>query len=319
MDKMLRNYLKISIGFLLLMALLLVMLPGTLASPQAQTGGGPFQLTIPFVPNGYEGGVGTVRGKVVDARDNSPLDGVEVCYFDETICTFTNTNGDYNFGPVASGLRYFSVNASDFAEFNRPYEVIANIVNILNFALSPDDLDGEGQYRIVVTWDQDPPDIDAHLYTPDLIQGKSHIFQGHFVGCNEFGVTACMDRDEIEGFGPETITILEAQQGTYKYAIQKFEPACEVPPGSGSFEECPTQLEDSGAIVQVYDFTGLRGTFEVPSINPNSYKFWYVFKIEFGLGSEISLDTINCFADQPPTEDTPPQCPVPLSQKKTVR
>lgn len=217
-------------------------------------------------------------------------------------------------------------------EITRGVYVFPGEINILNFALSPDDLEAVGQYRIVVNWDADPKDLDAHLWTPDLIPWdrnndgvfyptdptdpapRNHIFQEHRADCNSVtvGTTACLDKDNRNGFGPETITIKEAQTGTYYYAVQRYEPAC------GQWPDdywCPTPLEGSGAQVQIYDYTGARADayFPVPTVgNDDERLFWYVFNLDFDvIGGELGINSPNCFTDRPVPIDDPPSCPLP--------
>ncbi len=106
----------------------------------------------------------------------------------------------------------------------------------------------------------------------------------------------------MSGFGPETITILEAE-GVYQYAVEKFEPACGNPPGT---EFCPTQLEASGAVVRVYDVTGLIATFTVPTSGNTGMRYWYVFDLN---GPTGEITTTNCFTNAPSPIDSPPTCP----------
>lgn len=302
------------ISGLILLGTLLITLSAVSAA--TRTSGIGQTVYIPFIPKSYGIGPGIVSGRVIDARTGNPIDGASVTYANQP-SEITDEQGNYTFNNIPAGYQMFTAEANGYLELTQPVRVFPFQSNVLNFALSPDDLESEGQYRIIVTWKDMPPDLDAHLWTPDLIDGRPHVFQGNRGDCTQgTGTTACLDRDEIDGFGPETITILEAQPGTYYYGVLRFEPACLNPTPPPLFIECPQEIEESGARVQIYDYTGLRATYTIPtSGNVDHKKFWYVFQLEFGLGSEISLTPINggdgCFTDLPSPEDTPPTCPSP--------
>ena len=319
------RFINFAVPALLITALLLVVLL-PMASAQPETAGvDPADIYLPVIFDGAGFGPGTVTGHVIDAVEGTFLDGVEICYFNNDACEYTDENGEYTFTNMPSGYRIFTAEGENFAELTQGTGVFPGEISILNFALSPDDLEDVGQYRIVVIWDEDPKDLDAHLWTPDLIPHdidgdgidpddplSDHIWNAHKANCSLPGVTACLDKDNRNGFGPETITIKEAQTGTYAYAVQRFEPACGTWP---DIYACPTPLEGSGARVQLYDYTGVRqdAFFQVPTIgNDAGYFFWYVFDIEFDvISGELGIVTHNCFTDRPDPIDDPPTCPTP--------
>jgi uncharacterized protein YfaP (DUF2135 family) len=85
-------------------------------------------------------------------------------------------------------------------------------VNNLTYALSPimDQLDG---LRIVLSWGAAPEDIDSHISYPG-----NHICYYH-----KTGAMANLDVDDIDSFGPETITIDRKQPGQkYIYAVHDY-------------------------------------------------------------------------------------------------
>ncbi len=306
-------------GLALTFFLILITLTTGLASENRPLDGGTTQ-NLPFIARGYNLGTGVVTGEVIDAVSGVLLDGVEICFLHDDRCEFSNENGVYTINNVSSGYRLFETEPDNYAPLLLGKNIKANETNILNFALSTDDLD-EGQYRVVVTWDADPKDLDAHLWTPYTVDGRPHIYQenkGNCVPPEDPGdppiTKACLDKDSRNGYGPETITILENETGIYDYAVQRYEPGCwddvnQVP------VSCPTPLEGSGAKVQVYDYTGVRqdAYFPVPTSGNSGYFFWYVFQLEIGSLGEISLsgENANCFTDRPDPIDDPPTCPAP--------
>jgi adhesin/invasin len=306
-------------GLTLTLVLVLATLTTGLASQNAPLDGGTTQ-NLPFIARGYNLGTGIVTGQVIDAVSGELLDGIEICYLHDDRCEYSDENGNYTILNVASGYRLFETEPENYANLVLGKQVLAETTNILNFALSVDDLE-DGQYRFVVTWDADPKDLDAHLWTPYPVDGRPHVYQENKGNCTppeDPGdpplTKACLDKDNRNGYGPETITILENESGMYYYAVQRYEPGCwddvnQVP------IPCPTPLEGSGAKVQVYDYNGLRqdAYFPVPTSGNASYFYWFVFELEVGPLGEVSLsgENANCFTDRPDPIDDPPTCPAP--------
>jgi len=74
-----------------------------------------------------------------------------------------------------------------------------------------------GQIRLVLTWNKRISDLDFHLSTPT----------GCNVGwrnknCNQAGNKASLDVDDVNGEGPETITIEKLHAGTYKLWVHRY-------------------------------------------------------------------------------------------------
>ena len=95
---------------------------------------------------------------------------------------------------------------------------------------------------------------------------------------------AQLDIDDMNGYGPETITITILYDGTYTYAVHAYSLA-------GTFS-------DSGAVVKLYDSTGLLDTFTIPS-GSGTDRWWEVFTLSVSLGS-ATVNTINTFSSSSP-------------------
>lgn len=111
------------------------------------------------------------------------------------------------------------------------------------------------QVSFVLTWGANPADLDSHLVTPT----------GHHVywaarGSATSAPFASLDTDDRNGFGPETVFIHQAQQGSYSYYVRRFA-------GTGT-------LAGSGALVKVYVGRKLVGTFKAPKTGNGDY--WHV-------------------------------------------
>jgi tetratricopeptide (TPR) repeat protein len=134
--------------------------------------------------------------------------------------------------------------------------------NGLTFALSREMKD-IGGYRIVLSWNESPKDIDSHL-----VYGDSHIYWN-----NQNGVQGMLDVDDTDGFGPETITIKKSLNGNrYIYAVHDY---------TNKDESFSSKLSESGAKVLVYAGSTQIETFYIPQGKIGN--LWVLFTIsEYG-------------------------------------
>lgn len=135
----------------------------------------------------------------------------------------------------------------------------------------------EGQTRVVLSWGENPRDLDSHMTGPDGQGGQFHVYFA-----NRGSATAppfvSLDTDDTQGFGPETITIWEQFAGLYCYSVHRFG-------GTGT-------LSSSNATVEVFQGDTRVNTFDVPD---GTGEVWTVFSLR---GDEITpIDRID---DQAP-------------------
>ncbi len=134
-----------------------------------------------------------------------------------------------------------------------------------NVVLSP--VVGEGEIRIVLSWDASPSDLDSHVEGRSSSGGGFHIYYGE----KNYSGVGSLDVDDTNGYGPETITITDAN-ANFTYRVHDFT-------GSGT-------MASSNAIVKVY-LPGNAGAivFYVPAGSGNN---WEVFKYENGQVNETN-------------------------------
>lgn len=129
--------------------------------------------------------------------------------------------------------------------------------NNMSYAISPvmTNLDG---IRIVLNWGASPRDLDAHLAYDD-----NHVFWQ-----KKQGSQAMLDVDDTDGYGPETITVLDKKPGvSYVYAVHDY---------SDIYDTESSKLSHSYARVLVYIGQSLVRTYYVP---PQKGNLWTVFRI----------------------------------------
>lgn len=250
-------------------------------------------------------GTATLSGMVKDAIDGTPIEGalVEV----GGLSDYTDASGNYlienvpegsltaNFmatppqgvGPLAvqftdlstSNTQLVTCSAAGYLTYNNNQVAIAPGGAVeLEISLSPV-LSGD-EMRFVVNWGADPRDLDSHLQTPE-INGISH----HIYYSNKGSATsepfAALDHDVTSGFGPETTTIYQFYNGTYRFYIYKYA-------GSG-------EITTSNAVVQIYNQSGLIYTLQTPTSGTGRY--WYIGDVD---GSSQSLNIINTIQETEP-------------------
>jgi len=145
--------------------------------------------------------------------------------------------------------------------------------NNLTYAISPH-MEGLDGLRIVLDWGAEPKDLDSHISFPG-----QHIFFSQKSGGN-----SNLDVDDIDGFGPETITITKKHAGEkYLYAVHNY--------SEGDKKGSLSISSISKAKVFVYIGTSLVRTFYPPKNKVGNT--WVVF----GIGENGEFYDINKFAD----------------------
>ncbi len=130
----------------------------------------------------------------------------------------------------------------------------------------------EDEYRIVLTWNEEPRDLDSHLFAPtDTGEAEDHHICYYHMEDKEGDHS--LDVDDTDGYGPETTTISQIRRGQYKFYV------CDYTNCSQDNEKS-TQMSDSSATVRVYGSQGLIQTFYVPA--HRSGVIWEVFEIRDG-------------------------------------
>lgn len=130
----------------------------------------------------------------------------------------------------------------------------------MTYALSPvmTNLDG---LRIVLNWGATPRDLDSHIAFP-----SNHIYFARKTGTAN--ADANLDVDDVDSFGPETITITRKHAGdSYVYAVHDF---------TNSSNPDSNGLAQSNAKVLVYIGQSLVRSYYVPNRPGN---LWTVFRI----------------------------------------
>lgn len=128
----------------------------------------------------------------------------------------------------------------------------------MTYALSPvlKDLDS---MRIVLNWGKNPLDLDSHLSYKN-----QHIYWD-----NKQGLAANLDVDDVDSYGPETVTIDKKLDGQYYvYSVHNY---------SNRTQPNTNSLSNSQAKVMVYAGESLIRSYYVPTTKTGN--LWTVFRI----------------------------------------
>jgi hypothetical protein len=141
-------------------------------------------------------------------------------------------------------------------------EIVAGTLFINRFSISPELK--LGALRIVLDWNEHPNDLDLHF----IKENAYHISYRN----KQIADDARLDRDDTNGYGPETITVNQLESDTiYRCFVYNY---------SGRFTPSGDQLSKSRAAVKVFGNNQLLQTFVFPKTENGN--FWNVFRIEKG-------------------------------------
>lgn len=217
----------------------------------------------------------TVQGQVTDAVSGNPIAGAQVCLQGTSQCVTTDADGNYTITDAPAGDQVLTVTADSYITVNdQAVTITAGETTTQPVALSPELAVGE--LRIVLTWGDKPSDLDSYL---DLPSGNqiSHSVKGQLID------GAILDLDDVDGHGPETITISQLNAGTYTYAIYNY--------GRGNLGEATT-IPASGAVVRVYRGDQEIATYTAESLTGDG-NTWNVFTLDGATGNITPVNTLS--------------------------
>jgi hypothetical protein len=172
--------------------------------------------------------------------------------------------------PFENGQLNVNFKAKGYINSNFTIEIISGTLFFNRFSISPKLL--EGTICIVLDWDKDPSDLDAHL----VKQGFYHISYRDMKVSSDG--SAKLDHDATNGYGPETITLHSLDsEGKYEYYVHNF---------SEKHRSDATGLSRSKAMVKVFSSLGLQKIYQVATDHTGD--IWKVFRIEDGEIADVN-------------------------------
>ncbi len=223
---------------------------------------------VPMVP--ASSSPGTISGRVIDATTASPISGSATLELrpgmhntsGTPLQTVTTSQAGYVFSNVAAGTYTVLARAVGFADaFKTGIAVGATNTSNQDIFVSPSG--ATGLVRIVLTWRATPRDLDSYLTGPQAnSSSRFTVWYGGHGNCSQ-PPYACLDHDDTNGFGPETVTISQQLTGRYRYSVNQYS-------SDGA-------IATSGARVDVYIGNTLAQSFSVPA---GSGRDWTVFDLD---------------------------------------
>jgi carboxypeptidase-like protein len=210
------------------------------------------------------GPTGTVDGVVIDGTTGEGLADVSVSVEGVVMASaVTDDYGEFSLiAPAGDLMLEFSLDGYDFDSVAVSVGDGEIVQLPAGSIMASPELVGDG-VRFILTWGETPYDLDSHLMTPS----GHHIY---FADSDPSGAGAYLDVDDTSSYGPETITILSQESGTYGYYVYNW---------SGS-----PDIATSGAVVRIYDASGLIESVSIPSSGSGLY--WNVATLS---GSTLSV------------------------------
>lgn len=172
---------------------------------------------------------------------------------------------------LPAGYYTVVVSAPGFAAASQSLALPEDESVAMSVLLSSESPPSGGEARIVLTWGENPSDLDSHLLTPT----------GHVYFANPSVPGSNLDVDDVTSYGPETVTIDSVDpNASYTYYVHHFA-------GSGT-------LATSSAVVTLY-YGDTVLTYPVP---PGNGIYWHVFDIVNGAIVPCNTDCISSAAPQ---------------------
>ena len=217
-----------------------------------------------------------IEGVVKNAVTGIGQDGMEVTL--NGLKVVSGSEGSYALY-VPDFLNSYTLSAvgDEFCPFNAVINIPSDYSSdkfIYNFSMSP--IPAEGEVRIMLTWGSNPSDLDSHLLTPEIDSVGYHISYSNR-GNSESAPFVVLDLDDVDGFGPETITIKKLEAGIYKYYIHQY--------SNDGF------LRESNARVQIFSSPNCSGE-AIDIIEDEDGRYWNVFEINGENGDILEINQI---------------------------
>ncbi|MEM9776207.1 MAG: carboxypeptidase regulatory-like domain-containing protein [Chloroflexota bacterium] len=226
---------------------------------------------------------GPLEGQVTDAVTGNAISGAQVCLNPATtnVCATTDADCNYRFESVSDGDYAVSVTGANYITIDDGVKIAptAGETSTKSFALSP--VLAAGELRIVLEWRNDPDgtadtsddeDLDSYLWYPDVANPIYHDNMNLVEPANS---NPRLDKDALQGPGPETVTIPEQVAGTYQYAV-KFH------------AKSDRDFISTNAVVRVYQGDREIKVYQAPA---GTGEWWHVFSIDGSTGAITDGDS----------------------------
>lgn len=231
---------------------------------------------------------------VTDALTGLPIAGATVNAAGNSVTT--GPDGAAVFSGLTTASVLVRVMANNYGSVEQSVELACGEPGATGISLvSTSDIGTQrGDIRLVLTWGEEPRDLDSHLtrYQAGSATADFHVYYGARNNCTgapcDPTIPAWLDVDDVTSFGPETITILAGangafEPGTYRYSVHHY----------SGLNNIPT----SGATVQLYLGQTLLRTYSAPGDigGVGDDWVWTVVEIAVFSDGQISLNEVGTY------------------------
>ncbi len=207
--------------------------------------------------------VGLLTLRFINAENGDPVTDATIIIQDFKTFT-TDMEGKVRFEIQPDAVYNFSFEKEGFISENNKFEIIAQTIFRNRFAVSP--VIEMGAIRIVMDWDKKPADLDAHF----VKEGDYHISYREKKASDDG--SAKLDRDDRDGYGPETITVKDIDEKVeYTFYVKDY---------SNKDAKNSKALSKSKAMVKIYGEGKLLNIWQLNEKQKGNA--WMVFSIQNG-------------------------------------
>lgn len=206
---------------------------------------------------------GMLTLRFFNAENGEPVSDASINIQDFQTFT-TDLEGKIRFAIQPDGIYPFVFEKEGFIPENNKFEIVAQTIFRNRFSVSP--VLSVGAIRIVLDWDKKPEDLDAHF----IKEGDYHI--SYREKLTSADGKAVLDRDDRDGFGPETITVKDIdEKAEYSYFVKDY---------SNRDSKNSKALSKSNAMVKLYGEGKLLNIWQLSEKQKGNA--WMVFSIQNG-------------------------------------
>jgi hypothetical protein len=225
---------------------------------------------------------GIATGMLLNAFNGQPVSnatlkirsGINVTNGTVIAKTITDNNGYYQINLPGGNYTIEAIKSAYTSIYFPIVSVGKHRIDNQNASITP--TINMGEIRIVLSWGEQPEDLDAHLLTPNIKGAPYHVYY-NWRGERSFVPYVQLDVDDKTSYGPETLTIYRSHPGTYHYYVHNY---------GGS-----PAITASDAKVDIFSATGLVKSYNVPI--SGSGKYWNVFSYNGSTGEITTIDQIS--------------------------
>ena len=217
----------------------------------------------------------TIKGCIKDGATGKPIQDLSLVGL---VVKFTSKKNKVYNATINGGVYTVSLPKGDYtittklAGFSSSSQSVSlqascDETNQANTILLVESVDG---WRVVLTWNNKAKDLDAYILLPDK---KTKIY---YSSKSSSDGKVVLDIDNRSGYGPETITLKNIDDGIYAYWVNNYS------------KECP--ISETEAKVRVYHKDSQVGEYLVPQ-NSGNLMNWHVFDINGATDSHVDVNT----------------------------